>query len=177
MVVVACSDRRWCWCWWFVDPFIGDWDGLDYTMLSVAGYPSSMALGRNLFIFENYLLYKLAHGLFNVQPDKAYLIFKYAVVAQAPLAIIACWALAREVSGSIHCGHSGLAVRGVLAGVCALRRTSDDGRSVCTPARHRPADPLSRTETRSCVDGDGGRGPAWSGFELARDDWILSCRG
>jgi hypothetical protein len=52
------------WMWWlppavlglglvlyFVDPFIGDWDGMDYTMLSLAGYPSSMALGRNLFIF------------------------------------------------------------------------------------------------------------------------------
>ena len=32
---------------WFVDPFIGDWDGMDYTILSLAGYPSSMALGRN----------------------------------------------------------------------------------------------------------------------------------
>ena len=35
----------------FVDPFIGDWDGLDYTILSLRGYPSSMALGRGLFIF------------------------------------------------------------------------------------------------------------------------------
>jgi hypothetical protein len=104
-----------CWPWWavpalvalalvlwFVDPFIGDWDGLDYTMLSVAGYPSSMALGRNLFIFQNYILYRLAHGLFNVQPDKAYLIFKYAVVAQAPLAVIACWILTRRVSESVY---------------------------------------------------------------------------
>jgi hypothetical protein len=103
------------WPWWlvpaatalvlvlyFVDPFIGDWDGLDYTMLSLAGYPSSMALGRNLFIFGNHALYQVAHTLFNVQPDKAYLIFKYAVVAQAPLAVIACWVLARDVSRSIH---------------------------------------------------------------------------
>lgn len=103
------------WPWWlvpaaaalvlvlyFVDPFIGDWDGLDYTMLSLAGYPSSMALGRNLFIFGNHALYQLAHGLFSVQPEKAYLIFKYAVVAQAPLAVIACWVLARDVSRSIH---------------------------------------------------------------------------
>jgi hypothetical protein len=103
------------WPWWFVpalaglflvlyfvDPFIGDWDGIDYTMLSLAGYPSSMALGRNLFIFENYALYRVAHALFNVQPENAYLIFKYAVVAQAPLAIIACWVLARDFSKSIH---------------------------------------------------------------------------
>jgi 4-amino-4-deoxy-L-arabinose transferase-like glycosyltransferase len=86
---------------WFVDPFIGDWDGMDYTMLSVAGYPSSMALGRNLFIFENYILYRLAHSLFGIQPDQAYLIFKYTVVAQAPLAVVACWVLARDVSNSL----------------------------------------------------------------------------
>ncbi|MEP6820311.1 MAG: glycosyltransferase family 39 protein [bacterium] len=103
------------WAWWlvpaviglalvlyFVDPFIGDWDGIDYTMLSLAGYPSSMALGRNLFIFGNHALYEIAHALFSVQPEHAYLIFKYAVVAQAPLAVVACWALARDFSRSIH---------------------------------------------------------------------------
>ncbi|HEY6233448.1 MAG TPA: glycosyltransferase family 39 protein [Pyrinomonadaceae bacterium] len=87
---------------WFVDPFIGDWDGMDYTILSLAGYPSSMALGRNLFIFENYALYQFAHSLFNVQPEHAYLIFKYAVVVQAPLAVIASWTLARDFAKSIH---------------------------------------------------------------------------
>lgn len=71
-------------------------------MLSLAGYPSSMALGRNLFIFENHALYQLAHHLFNVQPENAYLVFKYAVVAQAPLALIACWVLARDVSRSLY---------------------------------------------------------------------------
>ena len=103
------------WPWWcvpavvglvlvlvFVDPFIGDWDGMDYTILSLAGYPSSMALGRNLFIFGNHALYQIAHAVFNVQPEHAYLIFKYAVVAQAPLAVVACWALARDFSKSIH---------------------------------------------------------------------------
>src|ERR1044072_367066 len=103
------------WRWWlppavialilvlcFVDPFIGDWDGMDYTMLSLEGYPSSMALGRNLFIFSNHFLFVTAHSLFNVQQDHAYLIFKYAVVAQAPLAIIACWILARDISGSLY---------------------------------------------------------------------------
>src|SRR5215813_158489 len=103
------------WRWWlppavvalililyFVDPFIGDWDGMDYTMLSLDGYPSSMALGRNLFIFGNHFLFVIAHALFNVQADKAYLIFKYAVVAQAPFAVIACWILARDISGSLR---------------------------------------------------------------------------
>jgi hypothetical protein len=103
------------WRWWlpptvlgtilvlyFVDPFIGDWDGLDYTMLSIAGYPSSMALGRNLFIFGNHFIYQLAHWLFQVPLADAYLVFKYAVVAQAPFALVACWVLARDVSRSIH---------------------------------------------------------------------------
>lgn len=103
------------WPWWcvpavvglvlvliFVDPFIGDWDGMDYTILSLAGYPSSMALGRNLFILGNHALYQIAHAVFNVQPEHAYLIFKYAVVAQAPLAVVASWVLARDFSKSIH---------------------------------------------------------------------------
>jgi 4-amino-4-deoxy-L-arabinose transferase-like glycosyltransferase len=103
------------WPWWsipaaiglalvlcFVDPFIGDWDGIDYTMLSLAGYPSSMALGRNLFIFGNHFLYQIAHAVFNVQPEHGYLIFKYAVVAQAPLAIVASWILARDFTRSLY---------------------------------------------------------------------------
>ena len=103
------------WRWWlppaiialalvlyFVDPFIGDWDGMDYTMLSLAGYPSSMALGRNLFIFTNHALFQAAHALFGIQPEDAYLIFKYAVVAQAPVTVVACWILARDISGSLY---------------------------------------------------------------------------
>ena len=102
------------WRWWlppaivalvlvlyFVDPFIGDWDGLDYTILSLTGYPSSMALGRNLFISSNHLLFVVARSLFQLQPENAYLLFKYAVVAQAPLAIVAVWVLARDLSGSL----------------------------------------------------------------------------
>jgi len=87
---------------YFVDPFIGDWDGLDYTMLSLTGYPSSMALGRNLFIFGNHFLFVAARTLFGLQPEQAYLVFKYAVVVQAPLAVIACWLLARNVSRSLY---------------------------------------------------------------------------
>src|ERR1044072_8562706 len=103
------------WRWWappaliafalvlyFVDPFIGDWDGMDYTMLSIPGYPSSMALGRNLFIFTNHFLFVIGRALFHVEPENAYLIFKYAVVAQSPFAVIACWILARDISGSLY---------------------------------------------------------------------------
>jgi hypothetical protein len=75
---------------------------MDYTMLSISGYPSSMALGRNLFIFGNHFLFVIGRALFRVQPENAYLIFKYAVVVQAPLAIVACWVLARDISGSLY---------------------------------------------------------------------------
>jgi hypothetical protein len=84
----------------YLNPFIGDWDGLDYTVFSLRGEPSSMALGRSLFTIFNHALYTLAHAVFGVRPEQAYLLFKYAVVAQTPLAVIACWILARDLTGS-----------------------------------------------------------------------------
>ena len=86
----------------FLNPFIGDWDGLDYTVLSVRGYPSSMGLGRAFFIFFNHSLYRIAHTVFGVPASSAYLIFKYAVVVAGPLAVIACWTLARDLTRSVH---------------------------------------------------------------------------
>jgi hypothetical protein len=86
----------------YLNPFIGDWDGLDYTVFSLRGEPSSMALGRSLFTIFNYGLYTLAHALFGVRPEQAYLLFKFAVVAQTPLAVIACWVLARDLTGSVR---------------------------------------------------------------------------
>jgi 4-amino-4-deoxy-L-arabinose transferase-like glycosyltransferase len=101
------------WRWWlppaavalifiliFVDPFIGDWDALEYTLNALHGTPSSMALGRSLFIFFNHALYVIAHAVFHLPTQQAYLLFKYAVVAQGPLAVIACWMLTRDLSGS-----------------------------------------------------------------------------
>ena len=103
------------WRWWlppaavslililvFVDPFIGDWDALDYTVSALHGVPSSMALGRSLFIFYNHALYAIAHAVFNLPPQRAYLLFKYTVVAQGPLAVIACWTLTRDLTHSRH---------------------------------------------------------------------------
>lgn len=103
------------WRWWllpaivflililvFVDPFIGDWDALEYTLSALRGYPSSMALGRNLFIFYNHALYVFAHAVFGLPPQRAYLLFKYTVVAQGTLAVIACWALTRELTHSYY---------------------------------------------------------------------------
>jgi len=103
------------WRWWllpallsvalaafFVDPFIGDWDGLDYTINAVNGSPSTMALGRLLFVFANHGLYLIAHAVFNLRVDQAYLLFKYGVMAQAPLAVIASWTLTRDLTRSIY---------------------------------------------------------------------------
>ncbi len=103
------------WRWWlplallslvlalvFVDPFAGDWDALDYTTLALKGQPSSMVLGRSLFIFANHALWLGAHALFDLKPEQAYLLFKYAVVAQSPLAIVACWELARQLTADVR---------------------------------------------------------------------------
>jgi uncharacterized protein YqgC (DUF456 family) len=103
------------WRWWiapalvaltlaliFCDPFIGDWDGLDYTLASIKGSPSSMALGRSLFIFTNHAVWSFSHALFGLKAENAYLLFKYMVVIESPLAIIACFALAREVTASLR---------------------------------------------------------------------------
>ncbi len=84
----------------YLNPFIGDWDGLDYTIFSLHGRPSSMALGRSLFTLFNYALYNLAHAIFGLRPDQAYLLFKSVVVVETPLAVMACWWFARELSGS-----------------------------------------------------------------------------
>src|SRR6267154_312258 len=86
----------------YLNPFIGDWDGLDYTVFSLHGQPSSMALGRSLFTLFNYGLFKLAHAIFGVRPEQAYLLFKFAVVIQTPLAVIVCWVLARDLTGSVR---------------------------------------------------------------------------
>lgn len=103
------------WRWWlppaaislilillFVDPFIGDWDALEYTISALRGTPSSMALGRSLFILYNHALYVAAHSLFSLSPQHAYLLFKYTVVAQGVLAVSACWILTRDLTQSLY---------------------------------------------------------------------------
>ena len=85
----------------YLNPFIGDWDGLDYTVASLHGEPSNMALGRALFTLFNFVLYAFAHKVLGVGPEHAYLLFKYAVVVQVPVAIIACCVLARDLTSSL----------------------------------------------------------------------------
>src|SRR5207237_2080014 len=86
----------------YLNPFIGDWDGLDYTIFSLHARPSSMALGRSLFTLFNFILYQGAHAIFGLRPEHAYLLFKFTVVIDTPLAVIACWLLARDLSGSVR---------------------------------------------------------------------------
>jgi 4-amino-4-deoxy-L-arabinose transferase-like glycosyltransferase len=103
------------WRWWiipasltlllaliFQDPFAGDWDALDYTILAIKGHPSSMLFGRMLFIYTNHLLWSIAHTLFNLPTEYAYLLFKYAVIVQSPIAIVACWTLAYELTRNLR---------------------------------------------------------------------------
>src|SRR5436189_5085886 len=86
----------------YLNPFIGDWDGLYYPIFSLHARPSSMALGRSLFTLFNFALYKFAHAVFGVQPQHAYLLFKYAVVIETPLAVVVCWVLARDLTASVR---------------------------------------------------------------------------
>ena len=100
----------------YLNPFIGDWDALDYTIASLHGQPSPMALGRSLFTLFNFVLYTCAHKVFGVGPEHAYLLFKYAVVAQVPLAIVMCWILARDLTTSLLAAT----VAALLIAVCPV---------------------------------------------------------
>lgn len=86
----------------FADPFVGDWDAIDYTVLAVRGQPSSMAFGRSLFLYTNHALWLIAHALFHLRAENAYLLFKYTVIAETPFAIIVCWLLARDLTRSVY---------------------------------------------------------------------------
>ena len=100
----------------YLNPFIGDWDGLDYTVYSVQGVPSSMALGRSLFTLTNHGLYMFAHRIFGLQPQHAYILFKYVVVAEVPLAVTACWILARDLTKS----HSAATIAALLVALSPI---------------------------------------------------------
>ena len=100
----------------YLNPFIGDWDALDYTISSLKGEPSPMALGRSLFTLFNFALYTLAHKVFGLGPENAYLLFKFAVVAQVPLAIVMCWILARDLTRSLLAST----LAGLVIAVCPV---------------------------------------------------------
>ena len=90
----------WRLAWKFQDPFISDWDGFDYTVQAVSGQPSPLGLGRALFLGFNHWLWEIAHHLFGLPAEKAYLLFRYAVIAQSGAAIVGMYALAKELTRS-----------------------------------------------------------------------------
>lgn len=59
-----------------------------------------MALGRLLFIYTLHALYKSVHALFQLPPERAYLLFKFTVFTTGPLAVIVCWRLAHTLTRS-----------------------------------------------------------------------------
>ncbi|MBI1762847.1 MAG: hypothetical protein HYR56_15560 [Acidobacteria bacterium] len=88
--------------WWLAyvlrDPFITDWDGFDYTVLSVQGLPSALGLGRALFLGYNHWLWKLAERFWGLPAAQAYLLLRYGVIVQAGLATMGFYALYKELS-------------------------------------------------------------------------------
>jgi hypothetical protein len=86
---------------YFQDPFSGEWDSLDYTVYAVKSwFPSTLLLGRILFIYVNRIAYLASSTFLGLQAQDAYLLFKYMVIFQTPLAIISMWVLARELTNS-----------------------------------------------------------------------------
>lgn len=59
-----------------------------------------LGLGRALFLGYNHLLWTAVHRWFGWQPDRAYLLLRYSVIAQTGLAITGIYALCKELSAS-----------------------------------------------------------------------------
>jgi Dolichyl-phosphate-mannose-protein mannosyltransferase len=90
----------WSLAWRFQDQFISDWDGFDYTSYAVQGLPTSLGLGRALFLAYNHLLWRIANEWFNLPAEQAYLLLRYAVIAQSGPAIVGIYALCKELTAS-----------------------------------------------------------------------------
>jgi len=90
----------WLLAWRFQDQFISDWDGFDYTVYAVQHRASALGLSRALFLGYNSALWETAHHWFGLLPEKAYLVIRYGVIAQAGPAIIGVYALCKELTSS-----------------------------------------------------------------------------
>lgn len=82
------------------DPFISDWDGFDYTVHVVQHEPSTLGLSRALFLAYNSVLWEIAHHWIGLAPEKAYLVVRYGVIAQAGAGVIGMYALGKELTAS-----------------------------------------------------------------------------
>src|SRR5262245_59093781 len=90
----------WWLAWKYQDEFLTDWDSYDYTVYAVQGWPSALGLGRSLFIGYNHLLWIIAHRWFDVPPEQAYLVLRYAVIAQSGPAVAGIYMLCKELTAS-----------------------------------------------------------------------------
>src|SRR5262245_10018674 len=90
----------WWLAWKYQDEFLTDWDSFDYTVYAVQGWPSALGLGRSLFIGYNHLLWIIAHRWFEVPPEQAHLVLRYAVIAQSGPAIAGFYLLCKELTAS-----------------------------------------------------------------------------
>jgi hypothetical protein len=88
----------WWLAWKLQDPFISDWDGFDYTALAVEGLPTALGLGRALFLGYNHWLWRAASRWLNWPPAEAYLVLRYAVIAQTGFAVRGFYALFKELT-------------------------------------------------------------------------------
>ena len=100
----------WRLAWQFQDPFISDWDGFDYTVYAVQNLPSQLGLGRTLFLAYNHLLWEIAHRVFHVPLEQAYLVFRFGVIAQSGPATVGVYALCKELTASRLAAVCGAAV-------------------------------------------------------------------
>jgi len=82
------------------DPFISDWDGFDYTVHAVQHEPSTLGLGRALFLAYNSVLWEMAHTWAGLPSEKAYLALRYGVIAQAGACVVGVYALCKELTAS-----------------------------------------------------------------------------
>jgi hypothetical protein len=62
--------------------------------------PTSLGLGRAIFLGYNSILWETAHHWLGLAPEKAYLSLRYGVIAQAGAAIIGVYALCKELTAS-----------------------------------------------------------------------------
>lgn len=97
----------WALAWIFQDRFISDWDGYDYTSYAINGWPTSLGLGRALFLGYNHLLWRIAQSWFDLPVERAYLILRYAVIAQSGPATVGIYALFKELTSNRYSSFFG----------------------------------------------------------------------
>jgi hypothetical protein len=84
----------------YLNPFIGDWDALDYTIFSLHARPSSMALGRSLFTIFNFACTGWRTPCSESARSTPTCFSNMQVVIETPIAVVACWVFARDLTGS-----------------------------------------------------------------------------